>query len=402
MSFFSNLYNIVVGKTNEAVNGSLTTALNERGALEAPENIITVLTCWKILSETISRVPLEIYKRGNRGGKVKFKDHPLYDFLHNAPNGFTTSQYFLETLEMIRNAKGNAFAKINRNGNGIITGIDLLRGYTITAAKIVGDQLYYLSFDNNGNKKVLNASDVLHVRWPGKNGIFGINPIEAARTNLEVIHEAQQTTRNFYKNNATVPKALKSEAGSGVAYEKIRAATQEFIENYGGSANAGKMAALPPNTEVQDITMSFADAEFILMIKFNTGQIGSLYGIPPHLIALYEASKFNNVEQLQLNFKVNAIAAIARHYRQELEFKLLTDKERKEGVTIEFNLDGLVETDYITKITGLKEVASMGAISPNEIARILNLPATDSEAGEKHYMQQQYEPIDNKLTFKNE
>ncbi len=367
------------------------------------ENISTVYTAIKILSEAISRVPIHIYDNSDSKGKIKDKGHYLYPILHYAPNPYTNSQTFFSTLEVHRNLRGNAFARIVRNQQtGAIKQLEIINPDTFVDYDILDNQLYY-RFKEAGSKSVaINSNEILHFRMLSKDGILGVNPIEALRLNLATSFDAMKSIESFYENNAASPKAIKSTA-SGVNQKAMLAALKEFKADFSGASKAGKIIPLPPNTELQELKLNFADAQFIGTIKFNADQIASLYGIPPHLVGNFEASKFNNVEQLQLNFKVNTVAAIARMYRQELEFKLLTDKERAEGKSVEFTLQGLVETDHKTRIEGHRVLANIGVVSPNDVAKIEGFKTFDG--GDNHFIQTNLmaiEDINQKNSNKNE
>ena len=169
-------------------------------------------------------------------------------------------------------------------------------------------------------------------------------------------------------------------------------AVEQLQRDYSGSDNAGKMIPLPPNTEIQELQLSILDQMILDLMKLSDNKISSLYGVPPHLVGNYEASKFNNVEQLSLNFKSNTASAIARMYRQEFEFKLLTTKERTDGASIEYNLMGLVETDHKTRIEGIKTMVNLGVLSPNDAARLEGFKTF--EGGDLHFIQTNMQAIE--------
>jgi hypothetical protein len=66
-----------------------------------PENGIlsTLLSCHKILSDQLAKIPVEVYGTSKEKGKVKLKAHHLYGLLHNNPNSYQTSFSFFQTLE---------------------------------------------------------------------------------------------------------------------------------------------------------------------------------------------------------------------------------------------------------------------------------------------------------------
>ena len=75
------------------------------------EKLSTVVTCIKILSDTISRLPVHIYQ-DSKSGHLPDKEDYRYSFLHYSPDGIMTSQSFFSALEYNRNLKGNAFTLI--------------------------------------------------------------------------------------------------------------------------------------------------------------------------------------------------------------------------------------------------------------------------------------------------
>lgn len=397
MGFIDKIINVTLGRKNDinsAVGVNPFGALTSGSGFKSMESVATVYTCAKVLAETIAKLPLEVYKNDPKKGKQKQKSDYRYNVLHRAPNGYTTAFEFWRSMEFTRNLRGNAYAWIRRQGLKSVT-FEYLHPDNVTDYKIQNGELYYKI---RGRKAWVNASQILHFRMSNEGGIMGFTPITALRRNLSINWQAFNTIENFYKNNATTPKALKSTM-QGVANTKLlEQALEKWDEKNNGSANSGKIITLPPNAELQELSVSFADAQFIETIKFNDRQIASLYGLSPYQIGDFEASKFNNVEQLGLNFKSNTIEPIARMYRQELEHKLLATQELDEGLSIEFNLLGLVETDERTKAEAIKTQFNTGAISPNEIAKIYQNETV--EGGDKRFIPVNMQDVSNPVVTK--
>jgi hypothetical protein len=79
-------------------------------------------------------------------------------------------------------------------------------------------------------------------------------------------------------------------------------------------------------------------------------------------------------------------------YRQEFESKLLSTQERLNGKTIEFNSMALVETDSTTRINNLRTLATMGAITLNDVA--INEGYKTFKNGDLHYAPLNYGAIE--------
>lgn len=399
MSIFSNLFftntkvTVAEPKTEAEQLANYLNFVTNNFDIKQGEAISSVYTSCKILAEDVGRFPLSLFQNEEDGAKTKLKDDLRYFILHRSPNSYTTSYTFFSTLEYIRNIKGNSFAKINRDNNGFVTSLSVLQPYQVSTYKIVNGDLFYLYLkDADSVPEWVSNTEFLHFSSITNDGVWGMNPIEKLRMNLSTTYKAFTTIDKFYDNNATSPKALKTTVPEGINPKEWQAAIADFTDKYGGFKNAGKVISLPPFTELQDITLSFADAEFIRTIRFNADQIAALYKVPPHMLGNFESSKFNNLEQLQLNYKINTMGPILRMYRLEMETKLLTTKEIRNGMSIEFNTNALVETDSKTRIANLKEMFGMGVITPNYIAKIEGYPTY--EDGDDHYLLSQLSSIE--------
>ena len=211
-----------------------------------------------------------------------------------------------------------------------------------------------------------------------KNGYWGINPIEIQRLNMSTIWKAKNTVDSFYENNAFTPKVLKTNIPDANFIKTVNESIQKFKSVNVGPQNAGQIITLPPFTEIQELSLDVVDEKFITSQKFDNAQLASFYGVPAHLVGVYEYTKFNNVESENLNFKSMTISAIARMYRQELEFKLLTEEERRAGKSIEFALNALIELDTNTKMNYYKTMRNdLSVLSSNQIALFEGLPTYD-------------------------
>jgi HK97 family phage portal protein len=392
-SFFNGLKNMWLGTEEMYTDLYIPNLINGSSFdLNKAETVSTVYICIKTLSDMLSKMPLNVYIE-DKSGKTEDKLDYRYSLLHYNPNNYTSSQTFFAALEYYRNLKGNSFARIYRDTRGKVISLELIAPSRVSGYVVEKNELYYIIVDKNDKELKLNASELLHFRSLTRDGIWGINPIEAIRLNVSSTYQGLQTIDSFYKNNATAPKAIKSTI-SGANQQKMIEALSDFKSKYAGAVNAGQLIPLPPNTEIVELALNFADAMFIETVKFNAGQISSLYGVPPHLVGIFEQTKFNNVEQMILEFKATTLTAITRMYRQELEFKLLTTKERLSGKSIEFNLMALVEADSTTRINNLRTLVTMGAITPNDVA--INEGYPTFKGGEKHMFPPNYSTFEDK------
>jgi len=377
-SKFKSAFSTVFTTDKEYITNYITKIIGKNGFDNKKALAIsTVYTCIDILSKTLAKLPREVFETDVSGGKLKDKSDYRYELLHDNPNNYTTSFSFFNAIEANRNLRGNGFARIHRNNHGQAYSLEIIKPSRIVDYKIVNGNLYYAFVNDNGDIEAISSNDMLHFKMLTIDGIWGINPIEALRLNLSTTWKGMNTIDNFYDNNAVSPKALKSTV-AGANQKAILEALQKFQKEYAGSLNAGQLMPLPPNTEIQELSLNMADAEFISTIKFNANQIAGVFGIPPHMVGNTETSKYNNVEQMTIGFKSDTISPIAKMYKEEFRLKLLTPQEKRQGKDIELNLMAMIETDHKTRMEGYKTLSQIGAISPNKIAQIENLPTDEN------------------------
>ena len=156
--------------------------------------------------------------------------------------------------------------------------------------------------------------------------------------------------------------------------------------------NSGKVAALPPFTKLNNVGTPPADAEYINTVKYNNGQIASYFGIPQHKIGNIESSKFNSLSDIQADYIENTLSSIMEMYRREYELKLLTPEEIRDGYSIEFETNALYITDSKTRWENYKNAFGIGAITPNKVAQLENLPTY--EGGSDHYLMSNYQSVE--------
>jgi len=149
MSFISKLnpfQKIIIGRDKEFVTALVNNigGNHNKYSDEYAEIISTVFTCVKILGETIGRMGVGVYSDDPALGKQKDKDHYLYDIIHYNPNTYTTSYSFFNALEVIRNLKGNSFARIFRKANqGLVDYLEIISPSRVLGYKLVNNELFY-------------------------------------------------------------------------------------------------------------------------------------------------------------------------------------------------------------------------------------------------------------------
>ena len=141
-------------------------AVNERSAMQ----MTAVYACVRILSESITGLPIHIYKYTDSGSKEKAIKHSLYRLIHDEPKPEMASFVFRETLMTHLLLYGNAYAQIIRNGKGEVIALYPLMANRMSVDRDDKGHLYYL-WEHFSYKKSWYADVLLKPAQMGRSAV---------------------------------------------------------------------------------------------------------------------------------------------------------------------------------------------------------------------------------------
>ena len=80
----------------------------------------TASACVRLISETLATLPFGFYQRNPDGSRTAATRHPLYEILHNQPNGDMTAVVFWEVVVASMLLWGNAYIEVIRSSVSVI------------------------------------------------------------------------------------------------------------------------------------------------------------------------------------------------------------------------------------------------------------------------------------------
>ncbi|ANN64620.1 portal protein [Brachyspira hyodysenteriae] len=360
-------------------NDKTLSAVNPNTAL----TFSTVFACVRVIAETIATLPLFVYKV-NGNNKIKAKDHSLYRLLHDSPNAECTSVSFIESLITQILLQGNGFVEVVRDNFNRVTEL-----YLIDSNKI---KVYR---DSNGNKmfeyyddgKIITLSplQVMHIAGLGWNGVIGYSPIAMMRKQITTGLYQDNFALDFFSNGVkkvpiiSHPQQLSKEAKQNLK-ESFREAWEKGI------------VVLEEGMKIDPITMNLSDAQFLESRRFSVEEICRVFRVPPHLIGDLSRSTNNNIEHQSIEFVTHTIRPWCVRIEKALNGYLLSGLERKK-YNIEFNLDGLLRGDTLTRQQANQIKFNNGVLTRDEWRSQENLNEVEDEYGDEYFVSQQIRPI---------
>lgn len=351
----------------------------------------TYFTCLKVLSETMGKLPLKCYVEDDRGGRVRAPTDKTLDRILYRPNQYMTPATFWTTMEANCQHYGNAYAWIQRKyvrsgkygGSYEVLGLWPMRSDCVTVYMdnigIFGNKgnLYYRFTDPDGGESyIFRPDDVLHFKtWLTWNGIIGKSVREILADTVKGASYSQQYLSKLYESGLTASSVLQY---TGDLDEKLRKKLQERYNDYlTGAKNAGKVVALPVGMTLTPLSYKLSDAQFLELKKYNALQIAGAFGVKPNQINDYEKSSYASSESQQLAFLIDTLLYRLAQYEEEINYKLLTERQRSEGMIFKFNEKVLLRADAQTQMQTITSGVQNGVYTPNEGRHLLDLPSVD-------------------------
>lgn len=330
----------------------------------------TYYACLKILSESLGKLPLKLYRKTKKHGVVEAVDKPLYNVVRNRPNRYTTSTNFWSTIEQNRTHNGNGYALIVGYGDRIqLVQLDSSK-VTIwyDDQKLLSDvpDIWYL-YSYGGKTYKFSSEEILHFKTSitDDSGIKGLAVREILASTIKGNQKAQAMQNALYDTGFTA-KAVVQYTGN-LKDDSVKNFLRN-IENYAkGNVDTGKgLIPIPLGSQLTPLTTKLGDNEFLELKKYSALQIASAFGIKPVQINDYSKSSYASSEAQNLAFLVDTLLFILKQYEEELNFKLLTDKEIKQGYYFKFNTAVLLRADFKTQVETLVKAIQGGLYTNNE------------------------------------
>ncbi len=346
--------------------------------------------CVNLVAGTIGSLPLVVY-RDVDGVRQVARDHTLYWLLHDSPNYDQTAADFWEFMAAGIELQGNAYAEIKKNGD-LITSLVPIRPDCVRVRRLSSGSIEY-RWSANGVEVVRTDRQVLHIRGPLGDALSGVSTLSACRSVFDSAIAAHTAAENLFSNGVR-PSGVLSTGDSVTLTSEQRAKLEALLqEKFRGALNAGRPMVLDNGMKWHQLDLTPEDAQMIEQRGFGVEEICRIFQVPPHMVGHSEKSTSwgSGLEQQTLGFVKFGLRRRLNRIEQALEKQLLTRAERNAGVTIEFNLEGLLRGDSAGRASFYQTMTQLGAMTINEVRALENLPPV--EGGNVPRMQMQNVPI---------
>lgn len=365
---------------NDPKTGQYIEVNNEIGGQTRSGEVVTpkkamaipiVWSCVKILSETVSGLPLKLYD-DFPAGRALAKGNSRAARLLAKPNPYMTMLNFIKAIIVNMALRGNAFALIERNDAGEFIGFIPL-GADSVEVNTDDDLIYWVTL--KGQRFPVSPEFMLHFKIFSADGINGLSPVEFQKEAMGLAKAAQSWSSRFMRKGGFT--------GGYVIYDNFLTAEQQaqVLDKFpkirdGDVEDIGKMGLLQGGPKIVPAGMTQKDSQFIESQQFQEEALAGIWGVPLYLANRAGKTSImgSNLEQQTSGFITFGLSPYIKAIEDEINDKLFG------GTTqfVEFVVEGILRADSAGRATyygsALGGSGGSGWMTINEVRRKENLP----------------------------
>ncbi|MCW0310693.1 HK97 family phage portal protein [Pantoea sp. PA1] len=345
-----------------------------------------VWACVRLLSESVSTLPLKIYQRQDDGSRKPATQHPAYQVLCRRPNLEMTPSRFMLMLVASICLRGNGFVEKKMIGNKLVSLVPLLPQNMVV--KRLDDGSLQYTYTETSSQRVIPVKNIMHIRGFGLDGVCGMMPMMAGRDVIGAAMAVEESAAKIFENGLQSSGFLSAETALDKDQrERLRGYMQAFT----GSRNAGKIMVLEGGLKYQNVTMNPEAAQMLESRAFSIEEICRWFRVPPFMVghADKQSSWASSVEGMNLQFLTNTLRPLLVNIEQEISRCLLDGDEE---LFAEFSVEGLLRADSAGRSAYYTTALQNGWMSRNDVRRLENMPPI--EGGEIYTVQLNLTPLE--------
>lgn len=332
----------------------------------------------RILGEGVAGLQGEVI-REDRSGKKRYPNHRVVRQL-NQPSELYTGFTFKEMITGFAALQGNGIARINQDGT-----FEVINPSTVET-RFDGQRLRFLYPDDKGQVIVADSSEVLHIPalvMDTKTGM-GKSPLSVHRETIGLSIAQTRYAGKFFRNGAHIDGFLSTEQKlSPGALERMG---KSWNAKYSGLDNVGRTPVLEEGTKYVPLSLSPKDALFVESSQLSVQEIARIFGVPLHMLASLERATFSNIEHQSREFVTYTLRPWVKRWEEEINRKLFTESEKRNGYYYRFNLESLLRGDSEAQAKLIDTYMKWGIATRDEIRSMYGWNPSEDETGGTHFV----------------
>lgn len=364
-------------------------------SVSGPESglkIATVFRCVDVLSKGVASLPLRVMKK-EKGYFVPDEEHSLNSLLTLSPNGRQTGFELMANAIIQKVCHGNAY--IIPRYNFDLDEEELILCSPGTVAHDVVNNNYIVNDHINKIHGQFSCEDLIHLKnFSLDGGYSGVSTIRYASTVLSIAASSDRKTYDTLQPGDVQRGFISGEntnAQRGTANFQNSQFDTVAIDVEKKMKEGKKIFSIPQDVKFNQLSIPIAELQLLENKKFTVPEICRFFGVHPDKVFQMQSNNYKSSEMSQVLFLSDTLQPILREIEMEFTKKLIPRKDWAK-LKIEFDLEGIYQTDLTTMALYMEKSIGTGVMTINDWRRKKGLPAI--EGGDTVMISCNVAPID--------
>lgn len=344
-------------------------AVNYETALQDP----TLKACIRVISQTISTLPVKLYKKSNTLiGKEWIEDTNslMANTLGRKPNQRQTTPEFIEQMVAQLMLYSEYFAIINKSPNGKIISIVPFNSPKQVMVQESGEALIYHCTTNDGKSFIGSSDNILHIRDLSLTTFRALDKIATAKSTIGLSLAATKNAESYYKKGSRAGAFI--QADGKLTDDSFARLHKQFNDHYAGEENAHKIAVLENGMKFIPNAYNLKDAQVLESRNAAIREIAAIYGVPVSLLGIADPN-MKDIETINAFFYRSCLQSLIAKIEARLNLALPRE------YAIKFDVSEYLKGDVKTQADVTELLFTRGLISRNEARTRMNMQADTTE-----------------------
>ena len=291
-----------------------------------------------LISKHISSIPWGVYDSNG----TLIEDHPITTLMRN-PNPEFSRQDFFELISAWQQLSGEAYIKKVSDDSNAVREMWPISPDRLTPVIGKGVSLIdgYEEMTSDGTRKKsteFTEENIIPLKFlDPANPARGIGPLQVAAKAVDIDLDQLAWNKSAMQNRGILDGVF--------TFDKMLDATQystikqKIKELFSGPKNARDIGVIGSNAKYQRLSLTPAEMDFITSRRFNREEIFIIFGIPPQLAGVQDASTYNNYATSMRIFWELTLIPILDDLKDTFNFSLQT--ELGGGLTIGYDVSSI-------------------------------------------------------------
>lgn len=338
----------------------------------------------------VGAIPIRLHRK-SVNGKETVERGPLVAMLTRQVNDQALNSFNWRRDMMTSTLlKGRGMTFVERRLAGVGDAMHLwpLPFAKTTVRRKAGRLQYVYRETANSKVEVYEAHEVIDIKMLGAlDGVDAFDPVATLKDTIGLAVAIRSYASRFFLNGGVPPLAMTGPAASPEAIARGKKDVNKAVRQ--STKDEDNIVYLPPGHDLKTVGFAPEKNQLLEAQRFIVEEVARIYNLPPAFLHHLVNATFANVEQQDLNFVKHSLVQWVEEWETDLNIKLFGTAK---GRYVEFDLNGLLRGDFLSRMQAYASGIGQGVLMPNEARRRENLP--DAPGGDRLFMNGTYVPLD--------